>query len=179
MGLWHIWVALYYFYWKQDGTPGPSGFSKQPWTTFRGEVPRKFWEPNPKCEVVTGAQTMSREVWVKNPKIDRDLAEFSKRGSEKKSSSQQYAKPNYHLGRNYYKIIPLNSYVCNILWYFSNFSSWMQSVFVIITKLIASKNYLCKEFFVIILATMVRNIKTQFMYNFKLGSCQLGSHFTS
>ena len=34
--------------------------------------------------------------------------------------------------------------------------SWMQSVFVIITKLIASKNHFCKEFFfVIILAAMV------------------------
>ena len=32
----------------------------------------------------------------------------------------------------------------------------MQSVFVIITKLIASKNYFCKEFFVIILAAIVR-----------------------
>ena len=31
----------------------------------------------------------------------------------------------------------------------------MQSVFVIITKLIASKNYFCKDFFVIILAALV------------------------
>ena len=45
----------------------------------------------------------------------------------------------YHPGRNYYKIIPWNDYFCNFLWSLSSFSSWMQSVFAIITKLIASK----------------------------------------
>ena len=35
----------------------------------------------------------------------------------------------------------------------------MQSVFVIVTKLIASKNYFCKEFFVIILAAMVSSAR--------------------
>ena len=33
------------------------------------------------------------------------------------------------------------------LWSFSSFFSWMQSVFVILTKLIASKSYYCKEVF--------------------------------
>ena len=34
----------------------------------------------------------------------------------------------------------------------------MQSVFVAITKLIASKHYFCKEVFVIILAAMVQRL---------------------
>ena len=58
----------------------------------------------------------------------------------------------YHPGRNYYKIIPWNNYFYNILW---SFSSWLRSVFVNITKLIASKNIFVKRCFVIILAAMV------------------------
>ena len=63
-------------------------------------------------------------------------------------SPHGYFGNGYHPGRNYYKIIPWNNYFCNIfVVIFLALSSWMQSVFVILSKLIASKNYFCKEVF--------------------------------